>query len=199
MILPMAKTGPSSKRYSIGELGEIVDRRPDTIRKWESPDRLPQLPTHLLPKRDENDHRYWTHTQVYGSRGIIAWMERNDLRPGNLLADPEREEEHVRNLRRPKFLNGNHARSVRVLIDKGRTRESLVRTMFRRMQKGNGPRYATEAGLERALVQLAKIEGWTDFPKAKPKPVKKIAKVQKQEFDKLKRRVEQLEALVDDN
>jgi DNA-binding transcriptional MerR regulator len=69
---------------SITELGEIVTRKINTIRKWEREGRLPK---HLIPRRGDNGRRFWTHEQVYGQRGIIKWMERNDMRPGKYISE----------------------------------------------------------------------------------------------------------------
>lgn len=142
------------------ELSKIILRQPGTIRKWETDD---IIPAHLIPARDENNHRIWTEAQIFGSRGIIAWMERNDMRPGRLMTDPAKEEEHIANLRRPKLLNGDQIRGVRKMVDNGRSREYIINKLHPRTG------YSTPAGLESALVRYFKHMGWY-FPKKKRKP-----------------------------
>src|SRR4051794_28787739 len=109
-------------RVYIDALAEIIDRKIGTIRKWENESRLPR---HLVPRRGTRRRRYWTHTQVYGPRGIIAWMKKNDMRPGPQITDPSKEAEHLKHLRKPKYINGNHIKSLKQWIDTGRTREYI--------------------------------------------------------------------------
>src|SRR4051812_34755135 len=101
---------PQKPTITITELCKIIGREGGTIRKWQSEGILPE---HLVPHRTKNNHRIWTHDQVYGDDGIIAWMEKNDMRPGRLMANPDNEEQHIFNLRRPKYLNGDQIRGVR--------------------------------------------------------------------------------------
>ncbi len=142
------------------ELCKIVNREAGTIRKWQSEGLLPD---HLVPRRDENNHRVWTHAQVYGSRGIIKWMERNDMRPGKLMTDPDKEDQHLHNLRRPKLLNGDQIRGVKKMVENGRSREYIVDKLFPRSG------YATKHGLEVALTKYFKRNNWP-FPAKKRKP-----------------------------
>lgn len=137
-------------RVYIDELAKIVDREMGTIRKWERT----TLPKRLHSKRGYRGWRYWTDAQVWGDRGIVAWMKENDVRPGNLVSDPSKEAQHVRNLRKPKFLDGYHIRSARRFADQGKTRDEIIRKLYPRT------RYARPENLERALVKLFAQEGW---------------------------------------
>jgi hypothetical protein len=140
-------------RVYIDELAKLVDRELGTIRKWE---RL-LLPKRLYSKRGYRGWRYWTDKQIYGPDGILEWMEKNDMRPGNLVASPDKEEQHLHNLRKPKYLDGYHIRSAKYFAEQGRSREWIVRKLFPRT------RYARPENLEAALEKLFKAEGW-DFP-----------------------------------
>ena len=140
-------------RVYIDELAKIVDRELGTIRKWE---RL-LLPKRLHSKRGYRGWRYWTDKQIWGRDGILDWMDKNDMRPGNLVTPPEKEEQHLHNLRKPKYLDGYHIRSAKYFAEQGRSREWIVRKLFPRT------RYARPENLEAALEKLFKQEGW-DFP-----------------------------------
>jgi hypothetical protein len=139
----------------IDELALIVDRAMGTIRKWERS----LLPKRLHSKRGYRGWRYWRDDQVWGKNGILDWMEKNDMRPGNLVAspDPEVVAKHVRNLRKPKFLNGYHLRSAKLWADQGRSREWIIKKLYPRTN------YARPENLENALVKVFAQEGW-DFP-----------------------------------
>ena len=137
-------------RVYIDELAKIVDRELGTIRKWERQ----LLPKRLYSKRGYRGWRYWTDAQIFGKDGILEWMEKNDMRPGNLVTDPSKAAEHVHNLRKPKYLDGYHIRSARHFADEGRSREWIVRKLFPRT------RYARPENLEAALEKLFKQEGW---------------------------------------
>lgn len=121
-----------------------------TIRKWERT----VLPKRLLSKRGYRGWRYWTDKQVWGEKGIIQWMSDNDMRPGNLVSDPSKEAQHVRNLRKPKYLDGYHIRSARTFAEQGKSRDEIVRILYPRT------RYARPQNLEAALEKLFKQEGW---------------------------------------
>jgi hypothetical protein len=142
----------------IDELAAIINRKQGTIRKWGLTGTLPK---HLLPHRGSRNWRYWKDSQVWGPRGIIAWMERNDMRPGNLVTDPSKEAEHLENLRRPKYLNGYHLRSARTFVEQGRSRAWIVETLWPRTK------YARPENLEAALVKVFEAEGW-EFPPKVP-------------------------------
>ncbi len=145
---------------TITELCNVIMRKPGTVRKWQSEGILPK---HLIPHRNSNNHRLWTKDQVYGKGGIIDWMVDNDMRPGRLLSDPDNEEQHVFNLRRPKYLNGDQIRGVRKMVANGRSREYIIKKLYPRTQ------YTTEQALESALLRHFKRNGW-EFPKKKRKP-----------------------------
>jgi hypothetical protein len=152
MITAMRKRPETRElgRVYIDELAPILDREMGTIRKWERT----SLPKRLHSRRGYRGWRYWTDRQVWGKAGIIAWMEKNDMRPGNLLTPPTKEAQHVANLRKPKKLDGYHIRSARQFADKGRSREWIIRKLFPRT------RYARPENLEAALVKLFEQEGW---------------------------------------
>ena len=143
-----------TKKIYINELAKIVNRRSGTIRKWEAEGRLPKG---LMPKRDKNKWRYWTHAQIFGSNGIIVWMRKNDMRPGRLMTDPDKENDHVHNLRTPKYLNGHQIRGVRTMVEHGRSREYILRKLYPRT------RYTSPDALESALVKLFRENDW-EFP-----------------------------------
>lgn len=68
-----------SKLYSIGEVADILDRVPHTIRIWQYKGILPD---ELQPQRDERGWRWWTEEQV---EGLKRWVVESDLRPGKGL------------------------------------------------------------------------------------------------------------------
>jgi len=159
------------KGIYIDELSKVINRQQGTIRKWERE----RLPKRLLPQRGYRNWRYWTHDQVYGQNGIIAWMEKNDMRPGNLVTDPSKEDQHVENLRRPKYLNGYHLRSARTFVEQGRSRAWIVETLYPRTK------YAKPENLEAALVKVFAAEGWEFPPKVrKRKKVKLPPRVERE-------------------
>lgn len=144
----------------IKDLAQILNRKENTIRKWE---RTGILPKRLHPKRGIRDWRYWTHAQVYGKDGIIAWMKKRDMRPGNLLTDPSKEEEHIQKLRRPKYLNRHHINTVRIMVENGKSVDQIVKKL---MKSKNPPRYSSAKNLERALRGYFKQNGWP-FPSSR--------------------------------
>ena len=139
------------RRVYIDELGAIIHRKVNTIRKWEKTGRLP---AELTPKRGTRKWRYWNFSRV---KKIIEWMEQNNMRPGRLLADPAIEDQHIDNLRRPRYLNGHHIKSARYFVKQGKTRDEIVGIIFPRTN------YSSEKKCELALVQVFRSNGW-DFP-----------------------------------
>src|SRR3954454_7902696 len=135
----------------IDELSKIVNRLPGTIRKWE---RTEILPAHLMPHRTDQNWRVWTYDQVYGADGIIAWMKKEDLRPGRLVTPPDKADQHVAAMRTPKFLSGYHIRSARVFVEQGKSREWIVNKLYPRT------RYARPQNLEAALVKVFAQNDW---------------------------------------
>lgn len=73
-------TDRQENRVYIRELAELVNRRIDTVRKWDRN----HLPKKLQSRRDGTGRnwRYWTPAQV---KGIFEWIERTDRRPGKGL------------------------------------------------------------------------------------------------------------------
>jgi hypothetical protein len=126
------------------ELCKIIDRKSDTVRRWQGHHKHP-LPSHLLPKRGTRGWRYWNEEQVYGDDGIIAWMQTLDLRPGRVVTPPSKEHQHVSGLRKPKYLTGDQLRGIRDMVEAGRTRRQIVNRYFKRTK------YVTKQHLERAL------------------------------------------------
>lgn len=150
-MIPSPMPTPANKREAriyMGELSKTINRLPNTIRKWERSGRFPKR---FMPQRDDDDRRYWTQSQV---EGILAWMQRNDMRPGRTITDPSREADHIENLRRPKFLNGHHIRSAREMAKNGKTFDQIVRRIYPRTK------YATPEAFERALRRVAKLDGF---------------------------------------
>jgi hypothetical protein len=148
----------------IDELAVIINREQGTIRKWERE----RLPKRLHPKRGYRNWRYWSDAQVWGSSGIITWMERNDMRPGNLVTDPDKADEHVRNLRRPKYLNGYHIRSAKTFVEQGKSRAWIVETIWPRTK------YARPENLEAALVKVFAANNWYFPPHVRRKLPAKV-------------------------
>lgn len=148
--------------YTMKQLEQIIDRRPNTIRIWELYGRLP---SHLVSKRDPvNNRRFWTHEQVVQ---IIEWMTESDMRPGRLMSDPANESKHLQNLRLPKFLTGNQINGARRMAENGRSRSFILNRIY------PNTKYSNIRGLERALLQAAKIQGWQMPPKTKPQQKKR--------------------------
>src|SRR3954470_6186481 len=114
-----------SERIFVGELANIVDRRPATVRVWCDSAMLPDT---LMPKRDHRNFRYWSHEQVHGEQGILAWMRLADIRPGPQVTDndPAKITAHVHRMRKPRLLNEADIRKIRRLDGKGRSMEELV-------------------------------------------------------------------------
>jgi hypothetical protein len=151
-------------RVYIDELAKIVNRKPDTIRKWE---RLGMLPSHLLPKRGMRDWRYWTTGQVYGSKGIIKWMKANDIRPGSYLTTPDQEADHIRHMRRPRGMKLDmleeiryHARTFKSGEKAGRHRRSRKWIIEHYYDQTT---YTSKENFEKALVNYFSGQGW-EFP-----------------------------------
>ena len=160
-------------RLYIDELSIVVNRRPDTIRKWE---RAGMLPQHLMPKRGARDWRYWTDNQVYGQRGIINWMKKNDMRPGSYLTTPDQEPAHIKNMRRPRI----KIELLREIRYWGRTHKSGVKKgQHRRSRKWiinhYFPRtsYTNKANFEKALSTYFSLQGWEFPPPAPAKPARR--------------------------
>lgn len=149
----------------IDELAAIINRQQGTIRKWELTGKLPD---ELIPSRGKRDWRYWTDSQVWGDEGILAWMKENDMRPGNLVTDPDKADEHIRNLRRPKYLNGYHLRSARSFVQAGKSRAWIVETLWPRTK------YARPENLEAALVKVFAANEWYFPPHVKRKLPERI-------------------------
>lgn len=81
-------TTNTTAEVGIVELGELINRRPATIREWERQKLLPQK---LLPRRDTRNRRLWTQEQA---KGILAWMHKTKRYPGKGLKgyEPSAEE-----------------------------------------------------------------------------------------------------------
>lgn len=165
-------------RVYIDELGVIVHRKVNTIRKWEKTDRLPK---YLHSKRGTKNWRYWTPNQV---EKIIAWMKRNDMRPGRLLTDPDSEHDHINNLRKPRYLNGHHIKSAKYFVSKGKSRAEIIEIIFPRTN------YTSPKRCEAALVKLFYSNGW-DFP-PRSNHRSRLSKQTEQEIKRLEKQVTQL-------
>jgi predicted DNA-binding transcriptional regulator AlpA len=133
----------------ISELCEIVNRKRNTIYKWEHSGRLPK---HLIPQRGYKGWRCWTYEQVYGKNGIIAWMKANDIRPGNFITDPSREAQHIASLRRPKYLTKNDINRVLTWIEKGWGAKKIAQRLLAiHVKQDRNPRYKRWQNVDRAL------------------------------------------------
>lgn len=182
MISTERKDRPRTRepgRFYIDELAKLLNRRADTIRRWERSDMLPQ---HLCPRRGARDWRYWTDNQVYGSRGIVAWMKKNDMRPGNYFTDPSQEENHIRRLRVPKCISEDTLEEIRkysYVITRGpkkgkwaRSRDWIVKTYYPQST------YLSVENFLRAVTRYFGERGWP-FPPPAPRKYKKRAKPKK--------------------
>lgn len=150
---------PADELIYISDLAVIVNREIGTIRKWESSGKLPK---HLKPRRGDRGWRCWTHGQVYGERGIIKWMEKHDMRPGREFADPENADEHVRHLRRPKYLNKHLIQLARTMVKNKASATEIVQELYPHT------RYASEENLENALRRYFTKQGWVFPPRDRP-------------------------------
>lgn len=159
----MAKSPPSPDDPDyvyIDKLSKIVDREVNTIRKW---CRTGMLPKRLMPKFGFRGWRYWTVTQVYGDNGILEWMKKNNMRPGNLVTDPSKEQQHVANLRRPKYLNGYQINSAKAMVEKGKTAKQIAKKIQPKTK------YSSPENCEAALRRYFEAQGWY-FPPKERKP-----------------------------
>lgn len=97
----MADEQQTEERIFIREASDLLNRRMDTLRKWDRN----FLPAELQSHREESGRRwrYWTPEQI---KGIFDWIEETDRRPGKGLPhwNPSREEveDLIQNLRRPR-------------------------------------------------------------------------------------------------
>lgn len=93
--------GKNDNRIYISEAAAILNRRPDTLRKWDRH----ELPKKLRSSREESGRkwRYWTPAKI---KGILAWIERTDRRPGKGLPhyhpSPDQVDELLLKLRKPR-------------------------------------------------------------------------------------------------
>lgn len=172
-----------SGRFYIDELSLLINRRADTIRRWEGSGMLPR---HLHPRRGSRDWRYWTDNQVYGKRGIVNWMKQNDIRPGNFFTDPSQEENHIRRLRVPKLISEDVLHEMRqycYVISRGpkkgqwaRSREWIVKTYYPQS------RYLSVENFLRSVTRYFAERGWPFPPtshRAHVKSGKQAAKTRK--------------------
>lgn len=147
----------SDKPIYIRELADILNREPGTIRKWE---RTKVLPQKLRSKRGPRNWRYWTRAQVYGKGGLVEWAKKRDERLGwkGVLGTPYTEEQkakHVRNLRKPKYLDTQTLTGAKAMADAGKSSLQIITKLFPRVK------YANEINFEKALIKEFKRRGWT--------------------------------------
>ena len=159
----MSSQSHSDELIYINDLAEIINREIGTIRKWE---REGKLPKHLHPRRGDRGWRCWTHGQVYGDRGIIAWMKKHDMRPGRVLSDPANADQHVRNLRRPKYLSKTLIKLAHTMAQNKASAADIVEELYPHTK------YASKENLEDALRRYFTRQGWV-FPPRKRKTTKK--------------------------
>jgi hypothetical protein len=145
---------PEDERIYITELSRIINRQVNTIRKWE---RLGVLPEKLCPQRGFRNRRYWTHAQVHGRSGILKWMAKNDMRPGNALAHRDSEAQHVEHLRKPKYLPKRLLNNARQMTRHRASLEEILEEIWPQTK------YASKQNLEVALRRYFKRQGWP-FP-----------------------------------
>lgn len=159
----MPTTPTDDEDIYINVLAQVINREIGTIRKWE---REGKLPKHLIPKRGDRGWRYWTQAQVFGPRGIIAWMEKHDMRPGREFADPANADDHVRALRRPKYLNKHLIKLTRTMVKNKATAQEIIDELYPHTK------YSSKENLEIALRRYFNRQGWVF-----PPPIKKRASV----------------------
>lgn len=183
MISTERKDRPKTRepgRFYIDELSMLINRRTDTIRRWQGTENNPGiLPKHLHPKRGHRDWRYWSDNQIYGQRGLIVWMEKNNIRPGNYFTDASQEENHIRRLRVPKCISEDvlqeiHQYSYKITRGpkKGqwaRSREWIVKTYYPQST------YLSVENFLRAVTRYFAERGWP-FPPPSPRVYKAAAK-----------------------
>jgi hypothetical protein len=157
MTKPTPQPGDPGIIY-IDELVGIVNRESDTIRKWCYKGLLPKR---LMPKQGFRNRRYWTYEQVHGKNGILDWMKKNNMRPGNLVASPSKEDQHVANLRKPKHLTGHQIYSAKRSVEKGQSARTIARRIHNRaVKRGTNPWYSSIENTEAALRRYFKSQGW---------------------------------------
>ena len=100
----------TDERIYIRDAAELLNRRMDTLRKWDRH----ELPEHLQSHREESGRkwRYWTPEQI---RGIFDWIEETDRRPGKGLPHwkPNQDEidSLIQKLRKPRGPSGRRCKS----------------------------------------------------------------------------------------
>lgn len=134
--------------YTISALAQEINRKDKTIRKWEAEGKLPKK---LLPKRTKGGHRYWTAAQV---RDIKKWMKSKDMRPGNLLVHPNDTDDHIKNLRRPKFIGPAITKQIISDVNEGYNLEYILETY----KSFTG--YSSKENFEKALRKWFDENGW---------------------------------------
>jgi hypothetical protein len=91
----------SERRVYITEAARRLDRKIDTLRKWDNQGLYPEG---LRPRRGDRQRRYWTEDQM---PGLEEWFARRV--PGSAIKgydpDPERLALHRRRMRRPRGRN----------------------------------------------------------------------------------------------
>jgi hypothetical protein len=184
--------------FYIDELSLIVNRKPDTIRKWE---RLGMLPSHLHPRRGLRDWRYWTDKQVYGKRGILQWMKDNDIRPGAYLTTPDNEPKHIANMRRPRGMKVSMleeirywARTFKSGARKGehrRSRKWIIDHYFEQTS------YTSKENFERAITNYFAAKGW-EFPPAvrERRPSARMSRKQVEQHPEVKRLAKEADKII---
>lgn len=116
---------------------------------WESQGKLPKR---LLPKRGKRNWRFWTIAQVHGPNGIIDWMRKNNMRPGNVFTSPDQEHGHVAKLRKPKYLKPEHMEMAIQWARRNWYIEQIAEELLPLT------RYQSIQGLIRALIKAFKYE-----------------------------------------
>lgn len=146
----------SDDQISIKQLAEILNRKENTIRRWE---REGVLPKKLVPKRGPRRWRYWTKAQVYGKGGLIEWVRKRDEKLGweGVLGTPytpEQKARHIQNLRKPKYLSSQVLTGAKAMADAGKNSVYIVTHFYSRTK------YASEINFERALIREFERRGW---------------------------------------
>lgn len=98
----MSTYHPVEERIYIKDAAILLNRRMDTLRRWELRGELPKA---LIPHREPTGRkwRYWTPEQI---EGIKTWMEETDRRPGKGLPyynpDADQVEAQLEAMRKPR-------------------------------------------------------------------------------------------------
>jgi hypothetical protein len=126
---------------------------------------------------------------VYGKKGILDWIRTSDRRAGRVLTHPDKEDQHLINLRRPKHLNQWHINFARRHFEQGRTLEWVVARLYVRTK------YINPISIENALIFIFRKNGWYVPDPVSNDPYKYLTKRRRAEMIALESKLEQIKGL----